>query len=450
MKKYLFLLLFALPILAGAQTFNVQSTGIPGTPTATIIPSTASLGTAFTTIQGTPSTSQSFTVSGSLLTAVGTVTAGSGYEVSLNNSSFAGTQNLPVSSGDFTGHPVPIYIRLTGAFAGTFNSFVTITSAGAQTKQVAVSGTVTSNTPTLTVTGSYTAFNTVAGTPSTAQTVTVTGTNLTAGMTVTPPSPLLCSTDGTTYTSPCSVSQSAGGLAGQPVTIYIRVPSSASAGAISGNVAFSSTGATTVNLAATGTVSPPGGANDTLLVNLTDGQSGASMHQTKWNNWSPTVQVTTNQSSGTLNYATGSASPGITLTITQNVSTSSNYYDNTLAYGTGNSLGFPDTTVRMAYGSFDDGPDTLIVNNLPTAANNYTVILVCSRNTGVDRTMNINCNGQTATVNAENNTSTVVRFNNVVKNGSSKIYIIMTPDFTLQTSGNRVIYFNAVEIIKNN
>lgn len=455
MKKIIFFILLFAPVLLIAQNkvVDVSSMAVPGAPVPTITPSLGSLGTPFSTGQGTPSTSQTFTVSGSLLTAAGTVSASSGYEVSLNNSTFAGTQNLPVSSGDFTGHPVSIYVRLTGTFTGTFNGFVFISSTGASTAQVGITGTVTSVTPTLMVTGSLTAFSTAAGTPSVSQDLTVSGSSLTNDCVITWPSSFEGSVDGgSSWGSPKTITHSGTALTGGTVTVKTRIAASASAGSPLGNVAFTSTGATTVNISASGTVSSAA-ADDTIQVNLTDGQSAASMHQVSWNNWSPTIAASVPQTSGVFNYKTGVASP-ITATVTQYSGvTAADYYDNTLAFYTGNTMGFPDTTLRLVFGWFDDGPDSLIINNLPTATNNYSIILASSRNTGFDRSVTITCNGVTYATNpynAQNNTTTAVRFDNVVKNGNSKIIIKFLPNTTLQTSGNRASYLNAFKIIKHN
>lgn len=114
-------------------------------------------------------------------------------------------------------------------------------------------------TPSLTVTGTFSAFTTTSGTPSTAQTVTVSGANLTAGCTVTAPTGFEVSLDNSSYGSSKSITQSGTGLASQPVTVYTRLAAADAAGSYSGNVAFASAGATTQNVAASGTVSSGGG-----------------------------------------------------------------------------------------------------------------------------------------------------------------------------------------------
>jgi len=125
-------------------TFSVTT---PSTPTIT---SSASL-TNFSAIQGMASTSQSFTVSGDNLTGDLTVTAPTGYEISLDNTNFGGTQTLVVAGGNVTGEPKTVHIRITsGASVGTPSGNITITGGGATQVNVAVSGTVISSTSVLT------------------------------------------------------------------------------------------------------------------------------------------------------------------------------------------------------------------------------------------------------------------------------------------------------------
>ena len=96
------------------------------------------------------------------------------------------------------------------------------------------------------------AFNTTAGTPSAAQTLTVGGSGLSAGVVVTAPAGYEVSLSATTgYAVFVTVPQTSGVAAATPV--YVRL-TGATAGAYAGNVAITSTGATTQNVAVTGTV----------------------------------------------------------------------------------------------------------------------------------------------------------------------------------------------------
>jgi len=107
-------------------------------------------------------------------------------------------------------------------------------------------------TPSIAFTGSFTNFTTIQGTASPAQTSSVSGTSLTTNVTITPPTGFEVSTDGTNYGGGASLPPTAGTLAS--TTIHLRLAAATAAGTYSGNLAASSTGATTQNIAANGTV----------------------------------------------------------------------------------------------------------------------------------------------------------------------------------------------------
>jgi gliding motility-associated-like protein len=111
-------------------------------------------------------------------------------------------------------------------------------------------------TPTTLVSASPTSisgFSTCVGTQSTSQTTSISGSGLTANMVVTAPTGYEVSlTSGSGYTSSLTLTQSGGVV--NATTIYVRLSASASAGATNGNLTITSTGATTVNVALTGTV----------------------------------------------------------------------------------------------------------------------------------------------------------------------------------------------------
>jgi hypothetical protein len=109
-------------------------------------------------------------------------------------------------------------------------------------------------TPTITVTGTLTGFSTPAGTASAYQSYKVSGANLTADISVTAPANFeLCKTAGGTYTSGLTYAQSGGAVAEQDV--FIRIAASATAGTYTNvNITHTSTGATQVNKAVSGTV----------------------------------------------------------------------------------------------------------------------------------------------------------------------------------------------------
>jgi hypothetical protein len=138
---------------------NYVFRGVAMAPTAsqsqvpTISATPSALGN-FTANSGTASASQSFTVSGSNLSANITATAPAGFEISTNNSSFSSSLDLPESSGNVT--DTTLYARIAAsAPTGSISGNITLASTGATTQIVALSGTV----------GSIASLATLATTP---------------------------------------------------------------------------------------------------------------------------------------------------------------------------------------------------------------------------------------------------------------------------------------------
>lgn len=207
-----------------------------------------------TTVTGTASSSTSFLLNGTNLIGNATATAPTDYEVSTDNTTFSGSVSVTPGSGTISG--VSIYVRIkASASVGTPSGNVVITSSTANTVNVAVSGTVTSVAASITTVGTLSAFSSVSGTASTTQTFTISGSNLIGSITITPPAGYELSSNGTTFLSSLTLTQSGGTLPGQPVTIYVRLSASNAAASYSGNIACTASGATTQNVAATGTTS---------------------------------------------------------------------------------------------------------------------------------------------------------------------------------------------------
>jgi len=119
-----------------AETFTI---GNPTSPSLTL--SKTSL-TGFSTTAGTASASQSYTMTGTSLTANVVVTAPAGYEVSLDNAAFAGTQTLVPVNGNLS---AVVYVRLSAsAQVGSSTLTITDVGGGVTSQSVTVSGTVSS------------------------------------------------------------------------------------------------------------------------------------------------------------------------------------------------------------------------------------------------------------------------------------------------------------------
>ena len=107
--------------------------------------------------------------------------------------------------------------------------------------------------PAISVTGSLNPFTTYTGTPSASQSYTLSGSNLTAGIVVTPPAGFAISTDDITFhTTAQTLASSYNG------PVYVRLIGT-TVGNYSGNITHTSAGATQVDLAVTGEVQTPAG-----------------------------------------------------------------------------------------------------------------------------------------------------------------------------------------------
>jgi hypothetical protein len=207
----------------------------------------------FSAISGSPSDPQNFTVFGFGLATTISATTATGFEISGDGISYSTSLSLPSGGGT-------VYVRIpASAMSGSSpNGSITLTSSPSLSRTVAVSGAVTAaNSPAVSCSPTaLTGFSTYAGSVSTAQTITVSGTYLTDSVVVTAASGYEVSSDNITFSSSVSISQIGGTLAGTPV--YVRVAGTASVGPLSGNAAsVSSSGSPAVNVSGSGTVSTP-------------------------------------------------------------------------------------------------------------------------------------------------------------------------------------------------
>jgi hypothetical protein len=225
--------------------------------------------TAFTYVYGSgPSNAQQISVSGQLLVAGSAINinAPTGFEVSLaSGSGYASSITIPNTSGG-TLAATTVYVRLAAGLAvAPYSGNITISGGGASNSPtVAITGTVTAPpSPTLSVTPlSLTGFTYAQGSgPSTNQTISVSGSALTAGqnVTVTAPSGYEVSLSASTgFGSSVSIMNTAGGTLAS-TTVYVRLaaglPQSTS---VNGNIVISGGGAAgSPSVTLTGSVSAP-------------------------------------------------------------------------------------------------------------------------------------------------------------------------------------------------
>jgi trimeric autotransporter adhesin len=164
-------------------------------------------------------------------------------------------------------------------------------------------------TPTIITTGTLTPFSATAGTASAAQTFAVTGSNLTADVTVTAPAGFEVSQDGTSFASNQTLAKS--GTTLDSKTISVRIAAGTAAGSlVSANVTLTSTGATTANVAVSGTVAQAGVA-PTVTPATISGKVGASL----------STNIVASQSPTSFAVATGTLPTGLSLNTTSGVIT---------------------------------------------------------------------------------------------------------------------------------
>jgi|GEM_PF-2366101 len=123
------------------STATVTFTAVVNSGTPVLTGSVSSL-TTFTSCQGSVSSEQNFTVSGTDLTSNITVTAPAGFEVSLTSGSGYASSITITASGTLIA--TPVYVRMTTSATGTPNGNITISSTGANNQTVAVTGSVNS------------------------------------------------------------------------------------------------------------------------------------------------------------------------------------------------------------------------------------------------------------------------------------------------------------------
>jgi hypothetical protein len=229
-----------------------------------IMSNVSSINTSTTTLTGLnypfgfgPSAEQSFTVSGTNVSANLVITPSANFEISTGTGALFVASNpitLLVNNGNVS--TTTIYVRLkAGLSIGTVPAEnIVCTSNGLTPKNVACSGAVTT-TPVITATPNLTGFSyPYTNGPSSQQTFTVSGTNLVANVTVTPSASFeISTTSGSGFIStPITLTPTGGTLAA--TTIYVRMKSGLGIGGYSENIVSSSTSTTSQNVNCSGTV----------------------------------------------------------------------------------------------------------------------------------------------------------------------------------------------------
>ena len=205
--------------------------------------STVSGSVSVTTPLGT-GTLAGFTYSSPVISSFTPPVGGSGNSVVITGTGFTGVTAVSFGGTAATTYNIDSDTQITATVGASASGSVTVSTAiGTNSK----SGFTWISSPTIYKAGTATAFTTTYGTTSTIQSFTVGGVRLTANVTATAPAGFEVSSDGTTYGSTATFTQTSGYASG---TLRIRLTASAG---VSGtynakNIVLSSTSATAVNI----------------------------------------------------------------------------------------------------------------------------------------------------------------------------------------------------------
>lgn len=228
----------------GELDFEFQQVG--GGPVLTV---TSSMGVFNSPAPATPSSQQSYTVSGQRLIGNVTINAPAEFQVSTTSGSgFGASVTLTPSAGTLA--TTTIYVRFNPSGAAGANGFITHDTSGAVDSPVNVVGTVSTNPAIFVAPNTMTLTAPQLGVSSPEGSYVLEGYNLSANVSVTAPSDFEVSlTSGSGFSAGVTVPHSGGIVS--PTTIYVRyVPTTLGA---AGNISNVS-GASSVNVALTGSV----------------------------------------------------------------------------------------------------------------------------------------------------------------------------------------------------
>jgi hypothetical protein len=236
--------------------FDLMGIRVPTTTTSILLDK--SFLAPFSNVTGTASDYQSVLVTWFLLSTNVSMNALTNFEYSYDHTNWF--SSLSISRGSGSGDTT-VYVRVkASAPAGTYTGIhIQFQSSPANPVFLDVQATVAAS-GSATITRSPTSLNldtTEINTPGDAFNVTVTGANLTAGITVGSAAGIDYSFDnGLTFVSSGTITQS-GGTAN--FILQVRLASAASAGNISGTIHLNSTGATQVDITFIGVIGTPTG-----------------------------------------------------------------------------------------------------------------------------------------------------------------------------------------------
>jgi hypothetical protein len=183
---------------------------------------------------------------GTAITWGSTTTNAGNAQTAIPLSGISTLQNLPAST------TVTFRVTASGA-SGTGTWYLNNFQTG---DDFVVTGTVTpfSSPPNISTAGTLTAFTTTTNATSPSQSLTVNGTNLTASILATTPAGFEVSTDDSLFGPTATITQTGGNASS---SLFVRLASAPNASTPAGNLTLTSTGATPVVIALSGTVIDP-------------------------------------------------------------------------------------------------------------------------------------------------------------------------------------------------
>lgn len=220
---------------------------------------------------GAASATQSFVVNGENLgTNTVTVTAPTGYQVRVGNGVFASSTTITPVSG--TVSAVQVDVRFVPTMQGTMAGSVDVTGAGiTRSVQVTGEGTAVQAGPTINSSTTSISFGNITASGSgDVRQVTVSGTGLGADITITPSANIQIrntAVGGSVFSnSPIMLVRNNGTVS--PTTIEVRLVATIAGTSFSGTIGLTSTNATPVNIAVSGTSN--GNVSDISITNPTN------------------------------------------------------------------------------------------------------------------------------------------------------------------------------------
>ncbi len=219
-----------------------------------------------------PSSEGIFSVDGINLTGDITVAVSTNFEISLTSGS-GFTNSLNVISDQSGTASATIYVRLaSGLTPDTYTGNASVTTTGADSQTVSLTGTVTAADPQITVTAFLDVLNYVIsqGGPSAEDSFSVEGLFLSEDISVTAPVDFEVSlTSADSFSNEVTISPNQSGTV-VSTTVYVRLAAGLSAGNYTGNITVSTTGVTDELIAVEGNAyGPP--TNSLVITGAYDG-----------------------------------------------------------------------------------------------------------------------------------------------------------------------------------